>query len=100
MCGVCERKNFLRSLYDQIKDKSSIKLSKKVVEIIHEQDGVTIKCADGIEFRGDIVIGGDGIHSKTRQAMQKFIEDSGHTELLVKDKNCESAWVISSSIPG
>jgi FAD dependent monooxygenase len=93
ICGVCERMKFLKSLYDQLEDKSTVKLNKKAVEIVHEQDGVIIRCADGTEYRGDVVIGGDGIHSRTRRAMQKFIEDSGHSELLVKDQNCKSQYI-------
>jgi FAD dependent monooxygenase len=89
MCGVCERMKFLRSLYDQLENKSSILLKKKAVEILHTDHGVKVICADGTEVSGHIVIGADGIHSRTRQAMQKHIEDEGRPELIEKDKRCK-----------
>ena len=102
ICGICERKTFLRSLYDQLKDNSPIHVGKKVLSITHAEDSVTVRCADGSEFTGDIVIGADGIHSKTRQEMQKYAEETGPKGLMDRDKNSKYGvlarfWIFSPS---
>ena len=75
------------SLYDQLKDKSKIRLQRKVLGISHEGDGVAVRCQDGSEFRGDLVIGADGIHSRTRGEMQNFAEETGPEGLMDEDKS-------------
>jgi FAD dependent monooxygenase len=89
ICGICERVEFLRYLHGKLKDKSKIRLSKKVVSIQHNVDSVTVKCADGTEYEGDIVIGADGIHSRTRREMQRFAKETGPVGLMDRDENCE-----------
>ncbi|KAH7346316.1 hypothetical protein BKA65DRAFT_274709 [Rhexocercosporidium sp. MPI-PUGE-AT-0058] len=104
ICGICERKVFLRSMYDQLKNKSKVKTSKRVSSIQHGGSSVTVICQDGSEFVGDIVIGADGIHSRTRQEMQRFAEETGPPGLMDKDKNSITAqyncfFGIASPIP-
>ena len=41
-----------------------------MVDIKTKPDGVTVTCADGSVLEGSIVIGADGVHSKTRQLMR------------------------------
>jgi FAD dependent monooxygenase len=86
--GICERRNFLQAIFDQLKDKSKVNLKKKVTNIKHGDD-VTVKCEDGSEFRGDVVIGANGIHSRTRKEMQKYADKTGPPGLMNKDKNSE-----------
>lgn len=50
--------------------REKILTGKKVVDIQTVQDGATVTCADGSTFLGSIVIGADGVHSKTRQLMR------------------------------
>jgi 2-polyprenyl-6-methoxyphenol hydroxylase-like FAD-dependent oxidoreductase len=50
--------------------REKILTDKKLVDIQTTQDGVTVTCADGSIFLGSIVIGADGVHSKTRQLMR------------------------------
>ena len=88
--SICERRMFLGSLYEQLEDKSRILLEKKVVDIKHERDGVVVRCQDGSEFRGDLVIGADGIHSRTRVEMQRFAEKMGPKGLMDRDKSSKS----------
>jgi FAD dependent monooxygenase len=80
----------LGSLYEQLEDKSTILLEKKVVEILHESNGVVVRCQDGSEFRGDLVVGADGIHSRTRTEMQRFAEMTGPKGLMDADKSSKS----------
>ncbi|KAL2069492.1 hypothetical protein VTL71DRAFT_14171 [Oculimacula yallundae] len=89
--AICERWAFLKSLFDQLGDKTKIRTSKKVLSIEHGETSVTVSCEDGSRFTGDIVIGADGIHSRTRQEMQKFAEKTGPAGLLEKDKKSITA---------
>ncbi|PMD35736.1 FAD/NAD(P)-binding domain-containing protein [Hyaloscypha variabilis F] len=90
-CSICERRRFLASLYEQLEDKSRILLEKKVVEIKHEGNEVVARCQDGSEFRGDLVVGADGIHSRTRVEMQRYAEETGPRGLMDRDKSSITA---------
>lgn len=90
MCGISERQKFLWSMYDQLKDKSKIHLAKRVLSVQHGTDSVTVVCTDGSKFVGDIVIGADGIHSQTRQEMQRYADETGPPGMMDKDKNGKS----------
>jgi 2-polyprenyl-6-methoxyphenol hydroxylase-like FAD-dependent oxidoreductase len=50
--------------------KKNILTDKKLTDIKTTQDGVTVTCADGSIFQGSIVIGADGVYSKTRHIMR------------------------------
>ncbi len=79
----------MQSLYDQLKDKSRVRLCKKVSRIEQSRTGAKVVCSDGSEFNGDIVIGADGIHSWTRKEMQKIAEEMGPKGLIDDDKKSE-----------
>lgn len=81
---------FLRAMYGQLKDKSKILLSKKVASIQHNRDSVTVKCQDGTDFTGDVVIGADGIHSRVRREMQRYAKETGAPGLMDEDENRKS----------
>ncbi|KAL4797754.1 hypothetical protein BDV19DRAFT_357936 [Aspergillus venezuelensis] len=73
-----ERQRVLRALWSAIKDKSEVHLSCKLTEIEHLDGGVQVKTQDGRVFSGDMLIGGDGVHSKTREAIWHFLEADGY----------------------
>ncbi|KAF8932597.1 hypothetical protein BGZ58_006907 [Dissophora ornata] len=65
------RPDMYRLLLSQLPE-GRLHLNKKIVST--EQDaaassGVTIRCADGTEYHGDILVGADGAYSKVRQCM-------------------------------
>lgn len=91
LCGICERRTFLRSMYDQLRDQSKVRTGKKVVSVQHSDSSVTVVCQDGSEFVGDIVIGADGIHSFIRQEMQRFAEENGPPGVMDRDKTSITA---------
>lgn len=39
--------------------------------------GVTVTCEDGTVYKGDILVGADGIHSKVREFMFDKLEEEG-----------------------
>lgn len=50
--------------------REKVLTDKDLTDIKMTQDGVTVTCTDGSTFHGSIVIGADGVHSKTRQIMR------------------------------
>lgn len=62
-------------------------MGKKVVSMTQESEGqrvqqsdqlqypVSVTCADGTQFFGDIIVGADGAYSATRQLLYQQIED-------------------------
>lgn len=59
-------------LYNNIKDKSKVKVNKAAVEVNLLDSGVEVKTKDGDCFTGDIVVGADGIHSTIRKEMWRI----------------------------
>ncbi|KAI1454178.1 FAD/NAD(P)-binding domain-containing protein [Annulohypoxylon moriforme] len=74
--GVTHRPRFINALHDNLSEdvKSRIKLNKRVVNVNVSDDGVSVECTDGTTIKGSIVIGADGVHSRTRQCMQALAE--------------------------
>lgn len=64
----------LKVLYDNLKDKSQVKVNKKVVEVELLDQGVQVRTKDGDTFTGDILVGADGIHSTVRNEMWRLSE--------------------------
>ncbi|KAK3311782.1 hypothetical protein B0H66DRAFT_609095 [Apodospora peruviana] len=101
-----DRQIILQLLYNRIQDKSKIMTEKRIVDVIHssDDDGVTVKCEDGTSYHGDILAGADGVYSKTREALWKFVEKH-NPKLVEKDKNALAAeyqclFGICSLAPG
>lgn len=76
------RADLLKILYENLSetDKSCILCNKKVIDVTINESGVEVLCVDGTVYRGSIVIGADGAHSKVRQCMR---------ELALRDSNFE-----------
>ncbi|CZR66056.1 uncharacterized protein PAC_15957 [Phialocephala subalpina] len=85
-----QRRDLLDIFYRNIHDKSKIHTSKRVCQIDHNDNGVTVKCEDGSTYSGDIVVGADGIHSTVRTSMQQHIEKMSPGK-VDKDKKAISA---------
>lgn len=70
-----DRQAVLKVLYENIKDKSKVRTSQRVVELQHGVDKVTAKTSDGTSYEGDLVIGADGIHSVVRTEMWRIANE-------------------------
>ncbi|KAI1386891.1 FAD/NAD(P)-binding domain-containing protein [Hypoxylon trugodes] len=66
------RVDVVRVLYDGLGglDKARVLINKKVVDVMADDFGVTVRCEDGTKYDGSIVIGADGVHSLVRQRMR------------------------------
>jgi len=68
------RQDVLKILLDNLSPaaREKVHTSKKVVDVNSTADGVTVFCADGSTYEGSIVIGADGVYSKTRGFMRRL----------------------------
>lgn len=54
--------------------KERLHMSKKILTTIQGGNGVLIRCSDGTEYEGDILVGADGAHSAIRQNLYKQLQ--------------------------
>ncbi|KAI0023503.1 FAD/NAD(P)-binding domain-containing protein [Xylariomycetidae sp. FL0641] len=71
---IFHRRDLLHVLYQNLHPgwKERVLTKQKVVGMESNSDGVVVRCADGSEYRGSIVIGADGVYSKTRNFMRSL----------------------------
>ncbi|KAL2849403.1 hypothetical protein BJX68DRAFT_267254 [Aspergillus pseudodeflectus] len=76
--GLVERRNVVLALLRGLKRKKECVITgKRVVRVEHEVDQdkpVTVVCADGSRYEGDVVVGADGVRSKIREEMWGAVE--------------------------
>ncbi|CZR66819.1 uncharacterized protein PAC_16720 [Phialocephala subalpina] len=99
-----ERETVLRKMYETISDKSKVLTSQRCDSIIHTEKEVTVKCTNGKEYKGDIVVGADGVHSLVRSEMRRYA-DAETDELTKNDRKSLSAeysclFGISKAVDG
>ncbi|KAH7171384.1 hypothetical protein EDB81DRAFT_865238 [Dactylonectria macrodidyma] len=74
-CPVAfHRAHLVEVLYNRLpaQAKANIHPRKSLSDIESFEDGVRVTCTDGSVYEGSIVIGADGVHSKTRRLMRKL----------------------------
>ncbi|KAI2642948.1 FAD/NAD(P)-binding domain-containing protein [Xylaria nigripes] len=64
----------LKTLYDNIRDKSKIHARTGVVSYEENDKGVTVLTDNGKRFEGSILVGADGVYSTIRQLMAEAAE--------------------------
>ena len=62
----------LQVLYDNIRDKSKIITKSRVHRVELTEDEVLVRTTDRTLYRGDILVGADGIHSAIRTEMWRL----------------------------
>ncbi|KAJ5755732.1 FAD binding domain-containing protein [Penicillium manginii] len=71
---IFHRAQLVEALYDGLPSEAQSRylLNKKIksMEVSEAQDGVNVICTDGSTYQGSIVVGADGVHSKTRTLMR------------------------------
>ena len=64
----------LKILHDHLRRKDCILTNKRVQRIDQGPKGATVTCTDGTQYRGDIVVGADGVNSTVRVEMWRAAE--------------------------
>ncbi|KAJ5013285.1 FAD-dependent monooxygenase andE [Colletotrichum sp. SAR 10_99] len=62
----------LQILYDNLRQKDKVLTNKRVVHVETSSTGVVVTTKDGTTYTGDILVGGDGVHSKVREEMWRI----------------------------
>ncbi|KAL3450548.1 hypothetical protein BJX65DRAFT_305383 [Aspergillus insuetus] len=110
--GLVERRNVVIALLRGLKRKKECVITgKRVVSVQHEVDQlkpVTLVCADGSRYSGDIVVGADGVRSRIREEMWRAVEKGlcgsegfdvqRERDAMTAEYRC--LFGISSPIPG
>ena len=92
-----ERRAFLQTLYDQLRDKSKVIERSRVENIIEEDEIVRVVLGDGTEHVGDLIVGSDGVHSKVRELMWRNANESIPGFISAAEKRCKKADNPSTS---
>ncbi|KAH9905792.1 hypothetical protein F4778DRAFT_679313 [Xylariomycetidae sp. FL2044] len=74
---VLHRMALLAALYERLPSKASVvKTGAEVLRIESDESSVSVFLRDGTVEHGSIVIGADGAHSQTRQAIRKQVGET------------------------
>ncbi|KAI8217131.1 FAD-dependent monooxygenase andE [Colletotrichum sp. SAR 10_86] len=82
-----DRQMLLQILYDNLKQKVKVLTNKRVVHVETSSTGVVVKTEDGSTYAGDILVGGDGVHSKVRQEMWRIASVSDPTAFPPEERS-------------
>jgi hypothetical protein len=64
--------------------KGRVLTGKKVQRVEQDEKGVSVYCADGSSYHGDIVVGADGVRSKVREEMWRNSAEKGFGNIDVE----------------
>lgn len=85
----------LQVLYENIKDKSKILPKKRVEKVSVTDDGVVVITSDKSSYKGDILIGADGIHSKVREEMWRLANKMSPGWIPSDEHICWFSYILS-----
>lgn len=92
-------------MYENLNDKTKVKLQKRILKVDHSESGVTVTCKDGSTVHGAVLIGCDGVHSIVRNEMWRLAHlheqksfDPSDQSLLFSEYQC--LFGISSQTKG
>ncbi|KAI1390639.1 putative dehydrogenase [Hypoxylon trugodes] len=71
------RREMIQVLYDTLPERETrIRTNARLVDIETHDKGVRVRLSDGTVEEGSLVIGADGVHSRTREIMGRLIRES------------------------
>ena len=65
----------LATLYDNLKNKDKVITGAKVQTVNTLLGGVEVATLDGQVFKGDLVVGADGVYSTIRKEMWRLVDE-------------------------
>lgn len=69
-----DRQKMLEILYENYPDRRSIRLGERVTKIESCGNAVIVRTSKGSAYRGHLIVGADGVHSKVRQEIWNTLE--------------------------
>ncbi|KAK4184073.1 hypothetical protein QBC35DRAFT_68914 [Podospora australis] len=81
-----ERRVLLELLYENLQDKSRTLAGKEIIDVLQDAQGVTAVCKDGSRYRGDVLVGCDGVRSTVKRKMWDLAEKE-FPDAVNSDKN-------------
>ncbi|KAA8644330.1 uncharacterized protein ATNIH1004_008531 [Aspergillus tanneri] len=98
------RQKLLEILYKRYPDSSNILTGKRVTEVRQLDRGACVITEDGSVYKGDLIVGADGVHSRIRSEMWRLAEHMPG-RIAQKEKKSMTAqyaclFGMSSPIPG
>ncbi|KAK1148538.1 hypothetical protein N8T08_009544 [Aspergillus melleus] len=83
-----ERRKLLQILYGSLRDQSRVLVDKTVISVQQNEDDTgVVKVQDGSIYRGDLIVGADGVHSRVRREMWRLAELKYPGEITREEKN-------------
>jgi 2-polyprenyl-6-methoxyphenol hydroxylase-like FAD-dependent oxidoreductase len=76
----------LRALYENLKDKSKVKLQKRISHVDHNVEGIIAICEDGTAVAGDVLVGCDGVNSKIRHELWRLSQEAQADSIITDDQ--------------
>ena len=73
-------------MYGNLKDKSRIRLKKRIKQVDHNKNEVIVVCEDGTAISGDVLVGCDGVHSKVRNELWRLSQEQEPLAIDPQDK--------------
>jgi FAD dependent monooxygenase len=92
-----EREIVLAKLYEALSDKSCVLTDQRCAGIDHSEKDVVVRCTNGKEYRGDLLVAADGVNSRARAEMRR-LADPESEGLMKADKNSKSCSFSFSKI--
>ncbi|KAM7200699.1 FAD-dependent monooxygenase sdnN [Naviculisporaceae sp. PSN 640] len=87
---IYHRPDLIRVLYEGLSAEAKAKVltGKKVTTVAQDNDANTVQvsCADGSTYTGSVVIGADGVHSRTRQQLRQSMVRDGQPPAACDDE--------------
>ncbi|KAI9042944.1 FAD-dependent monooxygenase spyC [Aspergillus affinis] len=83
-----ERRRLLQSLYSSLRDQSRVLVDRTVVSVQQNEGDISVvRVEDGSIYRGDLVVGADGVHSRVRREMWRLAEFHQPVGITHQEKN-------------
>lgn len=88
----------MEAIYGGLWEKEKVLVDKRVVRVEYEDEKPVVFCADGEKFKGDIIVGSDGVRSIIRNEMWRLSELRCPGEIPASERTCPYLFpVISES---
>jgi len=88
-----DRQMLLATLYENLKNKDNVIAGARVQTVNYLQGGVEVATTAGQTFKGDLLVGADGVYSAVRQEMWRLAEEMQTESFPRKDWDGES-WTL------